>query len=189
MKYRESSAKIAEYRRRIADLREQMREARAASEPEEVRDYEFATATGPRKLSGLFGAKRDLIMIHNMGVACAYCTLWADGFNGIYHHLTQRAAFAISTPDPPEVQQAFAKERGWRFPMVSHQGTTFAADMGYRAGDGKWMPGISVFRKIGNRIVRVSDTPCNEGDDYCTLWHLLDLLPEGAGDFRPKVRY
>jgi hypothetical protein len=33
----------------------------------------------------------------------------------------------------------------------------------------------------------VSDSPCDVGDDFCTLWHLFDLLPEGAGEFRPKI--
>jgi hypothetical protein len=26
----------------------------------------------------------------------------------------------------------------------------------------------------------VSDAECDIGDDFCTLWHLLDLLPERA---------
>lgn len=189
MSYRDTSAKLAEYRRRIADLRQQMRAARAASEPEEVRDYEFSTPAGPVKLSGLFGAKRDLILIHNMGVSCPNCTLWADGYNGVHAHLVERAAFVVSSPDPPAVQRQFAAERGWRFRMVSHSGTTFAADMGYRSERGGWLPGVSVFRMQGGRILRVSDAPCDVGDDFCVLWHLFDLLPEGAADFRPKVRY
>jgi hypothetical protein len=41
----------------------------------------------------------------------------------------------------------------------------------------------------GGRILRVSDSPCDVGDDFCALWHLFDLLPEGAGEFRPKIRY
>jgi predicted dithiol-disulfide oxidoreductase (DUF899 family) len=178
--------RLAEHQRRIAELRREMRAIRAAATPEEVRDYEFATPNGPVRLSELFGTSRDLILIHNMGVSCPNCTLWADGYNGIYHHLIERAAFVISSPDPPEVQHAFAAARGWRFPMVSHQGTTFAVDMGFRSQRG-WRPGISVFRKDGARILRVADTPCDIGDDFCALWHLFDLLPEGADGFRPKT--
>jgi predicted dithiol-disulfide oxidoreductase (DUF899 family) len=189
MNYHATNLKLAEYRRRIADLRKEMRAARADIAPEEVGDYEFATPGGPANLSGLFGAKRDLIVIHNMGVSCPYCTLWADGYNGIYHHLNERAAFAIASPDSPEVQRKFAELRGWRFPMVSHHGTSFAADMGYRDERGKFLPGVSVFRKDGARIVRVSDAPSDVGDDFCPLWHLFDLLPGGIGDFRPKLRY
>jgi predicted dithiol-disulfide oxidoreductase (DUF899 family) len=185
----EKAAKLAGYRRRIAELRREMLALRAASEPEEVRDYTFATLQGPVRLSDLFGPRRDLIVIHNMGASCPYCTLWADGYNGIYHHLVERAAFAISSPDPPGVQQAFAAERGWRFPMVSHLATTFAADMGYRSDSGGFLPGISVFQKDGSRILRVSDTPCDGGDDFCALWRLFDLLPDGAQGFRPQLHY
>jgi predicted dithiol-disulfide oxidoreductase (DUF899 family) len=128
-------------------------------------------------------------VIHNMGSSCAYCTLWADGFNGIYDHIASRAAFVISSPDRPEVQQKFAASRNWRFPMVSHSETSFAADMGYRAGGGGWLPGVTTFRKDGARILRISDRSCSPGDDFCVLWHLFDLLPEGAADWVPRYRY
>jgi predicted dithiol-disulfide oxidoreductase (DUF899 family) len=189
MGHQATAAKLAEFRHRIADLRRQMRAVRAEAEPEVVRDYEFAKPNGPVRLSDLFGARRDLIVIHNMGVSCPNCTLWADGYNGIYHHLIERAAFVLSSPDPPAVQQRFAEARAWRFPMVSHRGTTFAGDMGYRSERGGWLPGISVFRVHDGRILRVSDAECDIGDDFCTLWHLFDLLPEGAAGFRAKINY
>jgi predicted dithiol-disulfide oxidoreductase (DUF899 family) len=157
--------------------------------PEEVKDYEFATSAGSVRLSALFGDKDDLIVIHNMGASCAYCTLWADGYSGIYHHLANRAAFVVSSPDSPDEQRKIAEGRGWTFPMVSHRGTSFAADMGYRSAKGGWLPGISVFKCEGTRILRVSDAGCSPGDDFCTVWHILDLLPEGADDWAPKVRY
>ena len=73
--------------------------------------------------------------------------------------------------------------------MVSHQGTSFAADMGYRSETGGWLPGVSVFRRDGERVLRVSDTGLGPGDDFCTVWHLLDLLPGGAGDWSPRFNY
>src|SRR5260370_4536132 len=149
MSYRDTSAKLADDRRQIADLRQQVRAVQTTAEPEEIRDYELGTASGTVRLSDLFGDKRDLIVIHNMGVSCAYCTLWADGYNGIYGHLAARAAFVVSSPDPPDAQQRFAQGRGWRFRMVCHAGTTFAADMGYRSEQDGWLPGISVFRRDG----------------------------------------
>jgi len=189
MTYKETAAALGHYRKQIAELRKKMHDVQAAVVPEPVEDYEFATPTGKVRLSGLFGGKPDLIMIHNMGTSCPYCTLWADGLNGIAHHLADRAGFAVSSPDPPAAQQKFAATRGWRFPMVSHQGSNFAADMGYRGKNGGWMPGVSVFKRDGKRIVRVSDAGFSPGDDFCTAWHLLDLLPEGAGDWEPKYRY
>jgi predicted dithiol-disulfide oxidoreductase (DUF899 family) len=180
--------KMAAYRREIAVLRDKMRVLQKKAEPEDVEDYRFATTDGPVRLSQLFGDKKYLFVIHNMGKGCPNCTMWADGFNGVLPHLENRAAFVVSSPDDPETQRAFARERGWRFRMVSHQGTSFAADMGYRTEQG-WMPGVSVFRRIGNRIYRVSDAPFDEGDDFCTVWHLFDLLPEGAAGWRPQFSY
>jgi predicted dithiol-disulfide oxidoreductase (DUF899 family) len=122
-------------------------------------------------------------------VTCPGCTLWGDGFNGLYHHLITRAAFGVSSPDSPEVQQAFAASRGWKFPMVSHQGSSFAADMGYRASDGRWRPGISTFTRAGDAIQRVADSEAGPGDDFCALWHLFDMLPGGSRGWSPKLAY
>ena len=175
MTYAQTMAEIRDRRAEIAALRENLRALQSSVEPQAVADYEFAGWDGPVRLSALFGDKRDLFVIHNMGTGCVYCTMWADGFNGVYDHLADRAAFVLSSPNTPEVQKQFAKSRGWRFPMVSHQGTSFADDMGYlRAGSdaggdklGGWYPGVSVFRKDGERIVRVSDTELGPYDDFC----------------------
>lgn len=189
MSYRNTTEKLAEYRRQIAAIREKMRAAQAAVEPEEAQDYVLETVDGAVRLSTLFGDKDDLIVIHNMGASCPYCTLWADGYNGVYPHLASRAAFVVASPDPPQAQRKFAASRGWKFPMVSHRDSSFAADMGYRSDKGGWLPGVSVFRRDGGRILRVSDAGASPGDDFCALWHILDLLPEGAEGWSPKIRY
>jgi predicted dithiol-disulfide oxidoreductase (DUF899 family) len=183
MKYIDVNGKLADYRRQIADIREQMRDTLATVEPQEVEDYAFATSDGSVRLSELFGDHEDLILIHNMGASCSYCTLWADGYNGIHQHVVRRAGFAVSSPDRPDVQKRFAEARGWKFPMVSHTGSSFAADMGYVSSSGGWLPGVSVFRREGEGIVRVSDAGFSPGDDYCTLWHFFDLLPGGIGEW------
>jgi predicted dithiol-disulfide oxidoreductase (DUF899 family) len=189
MSYRDIAAALAAHRAQIADIRKKMRDIQAAVEPETVPDYTFATSDGTVRLADLFSSKAELFVIHNMGTSCAYCTLWADGFNGIYEHLANRAAFVVCSPDPPDVQRRFAAGRGWHFPMVSHAGTSFAADMGYRSDTGGWLPGVSVFRREPDRIVRVADTGLHPGDDFCSLWHLLDMLPEGAEGWSPRFRY
>jgi predicted dithiol-disulfide oxidoreductase (DUF899 family) len=189
MSDRETSEILAAYRRQIADLRNKMREVQAAAEPKQVRDYEFATSRGSVQLSALFAGKPDLIVIHNMGSSCPYCTLWADGYNGIYDHLASRAAFVVSSPDRPDVQKNFAAGRGWRFPMVSHANTTFAADMGFSSSTGGWLPGITAFRRDAGRILQVSDAGCAPGDDFCALWHIFALLPDGAAAWEPKYQY
>ena len=189
MKYAAGSEKISSYRREIADIRQKMRTALAAIEPQEVADYEFKTPEGTVRLSELFGDHADLMVVHNMGSSCPSCTLWADGYNGVHHHVITRTAFVVSSPDTPAAQQKFAQGRGWKFRMVSHMGTTFAADMGYRSENGGWRPGISVFKLAGKKILRVSDARWSPGDDFCTLWHFFDLLPEGAAGWSPKLSY
>lgn len=188
MQYADASLRIDEHRKEIDALREKIRALQSDREPQRVEDYEFATSEGPMRLSELFGDKDTLFVIHNMGASCPYCTLWADGFNGVIDHLENRAAFAVSSPDTPAQQKKFAASRNWRFRMVSHANTRFAEDMGYQK-DGNWWPGVSVFQKRENGIVRVSDAEFGPGDLFCSLWHLLDLIPEGPAGWEPKFRY
>jgi predicted dithiol-disulfide oxidoreductase (DUF899 family) len=198
MSYAETMAAMNAKREQIATLRKDLQALQARIEPQAVEDYLLAGWDGPVRLSELFGDKRDLIVIHNMGAGCPACTMWADGFNGVYEHLASRAAFVLASPNPVEAQKAFAAGRGWRFPMVSHDGSRFAEDMGYRhRGDdvdeelGGWNPGVSAFRKDEDgRIWRLSDAEFGGDDDrFCVVWHLFDLFPDGAADFRPRYKY
>ena len=115
--------------KRLAELRRQI-----PHEP--VSDYELQGPDGPVNLSALFGEKEDLILVHNMGSGCSYCTLWADNFNGVADHLQDRAAFVLVSPDSPAEQQEFARGRGWRFPLYSAADSTFTADMGFQSTGG-----------------------------------------------------
>jgi predicted dithiol-disulfide oxidoreductase (DUF899 family) len=189
MKYAAATEKMGAYRRQIAEIRQQIRKVQAEIEPQEVADYEFQTLAGKASLSELFAGRQDLMVVHNMGSSCPGCTLWADGYNGIHQHVVTRAAFVVSSPDAPDVQQKFAASRGWVFPMVSHIGSSFAQDMGYRSANGAWRPGMSVFKRAGDRILRVSDVAWSPGDDFCTVWHFFDLLPEGPAGWSPKLNY
>jgi predicted dithiol-disulfide oxidoreductase (DUF899 family) len=103
-------------------------------------------------------------------------------------HIESRAAFVLASPDDPDKQARFKASRDWRFRMVSYGKSTFAADMGYRSADGHH-PGVSVFRKRGGKMHRVSDTSFSPGDDFCAIWHFFDLIPEGSGGWSPKYKY
>jgi predicted dithiol-disulfide oxidoreductase (DUF899 family) len=188
MQYQQATQTLNDFRQQMVALREKMREVQAEIEPEAVQDYTFMTTDGEVRLSELFGEHKHLFIIHNMGVSCPYCTLWADGFNGVNGHLQNRAAFVVSSPDAPKQQAAFKASRNWQFPMVSHEGSSFAADMGYK-GEDRWQPGVSVFTKDGDRILRVSNTWFGPGDDFCNVWSLFDLIPEGSDGWAPKYQY
>jgi len=189
MNYDAGTKRMAAYREEISAIRKKMRTTMTEIEPQEVEDYTFQTLKGPVRLSELFGDKDDLIVVHNMGTSCPACTMWADGYNGVHAHIANRTAFVLSSPDAPDVQKKFAESRGWKFPMVSHQGNMFAADMGYRSREGRWWPGLSAFKRQGKKILRVSDTELGPGDDFCSVFHLFDLFPEGAEGWRPQFSY
>lgn len=162
--------------------------------PEEVRDYVLKGPGGKDvRLSEMFGEHEDLIVIHNMGTSCPYCTMWADGFDGVLEHLENRAAFVVVSPDSPEIQRAFAQRRGWQFKMYSNQGSTFTEDMGFKHQDGKrspWIPGVSTFhRSPAGKIVRIAKAEFGPGDPYCSVWHLFDLLAKGANGWEPGFQY
>jgi len=168
---------------------ERLAELKRRLPKKEVSDYTLAGAKGPVKLSTLFGEKRDLIVIHNMGKGCRYCTLWADGLNGVWWHLENRAGFAVVSPDPPETQRQFATSRGWKFPMASGQGSTFIEDMGFRA-EKSYRPGVSTFRKSEDgKIWRVATAPFGPFDPFCGVWHLMALLADGVHDWEPQYQY
>lgn len=156
---------------------------------EQVNDYEFLGPENQKiNLSLLFGLKKDLILIHNMGKTCPYCTMWADGFNGLLPHLEDRATFVVSSPDEPATQKEFANSRRWKFQMVSTRGTSFAKDMGFEK-DGMPQPGVSVFYKDGEKIIRVGHDNFGPGDRYCPTFPLFDLLKDGTNNWQAKFKY
>lgn len=156
---------------------------------ERVNDYELEDYEGQKtKLSQLFGSKKDLILVHNMGNSCAYCTMWADGLNGLLPHLEDRTSFVLSSPDEPSVQKEFSDSRGWKFKMVSTKGTSLAKDMGFEQ-DGMPQPGVSVFYKEDNRIIRVGYDKFGPGDKYCPTFPLFNLLKDGTNNWQAKFRY
>ena len=183
-----SLEKINQLRMQIMELRGQVATLQKALPVEAVKDYRFESESGAVSLSSLLADKQSLYVVHNMGTSCNYCMLWADGFNGVSQHLQDYSAFVISSPDSVETQQAYRSERGWDFPMVSVKNNTFAADMGFTSDEG-YLPGVSVFKRDGNSIVRVGSSMFGPGDDFCAVWHLLDLTPEGAHDWQPRKGY
>lgn len=172
--------KLRKLSEEIAELRKKYIKISAKQAKMDVTDYVLKDTDGKDvKLSEMFGDKDNLILVHNMGKACSYCTLWADGFSGEAYYIEKKAAFVLVSPDTPEVQKEFAASRGWKFRTYSAAGTTFIADMGYYTeAEGYW-PGVSVFHKDAEgKITRVSKDYFGPGDFYSAPWHFFDLLPE-----------
>lgn len=182
---------VDELEYQIQDLKQKAAELRRQRPREEIRDYQLLDSEGREaSLSTLFGDQRSLILVHNMGRQCSYCTMWADGFNGLLPHLESRAAFVLTSPDKPEGQKEFVQARGWNFPVYSTAGTSFTADMGFDDEKEGLMPGVSVFTKEADgKMYRVSRAEFGPGDDFCAVWHFFDLLPEGIAGWEPQLSY
>ena len=175
----------------ILKMKEQRAELRKKLPREPVKDYEFPLAGGGTvKLSELFGDRNELIIVHNMGKQCPYCTMWADGFNGVLHHLESLTAFALESPDAPEVQEEFAKSRGWKFRMLSSKTNRFKHEMGYMNDEGQQGGGASSFvRDPDGKLYRHSHLEFYPGDDFSSPWFFFELLPGGFDNWGPKFRY
>jgi len=181
-------SEIEQLEKEIAEKKQRLKELKMSEPHKPVKNYEFLGKEGTViSLLELFEDKDELIVIQNMGTSCAYCTMWADGFKGVYEYLTQKAPFVLATPDSPEVQAAIAAERNWPFPMVSTHNTTFKEDLNFVI-DGLVYPGVSIFKKDANgKIYLVANDFFGPGDDYCSPWHFFDLLPSGSKGFNPKA--
>ncbi len=179
-------------RKEIEAKQEELIALRKSLPPQRVDDYTLKDWEGKEvRLSEMFGDKTDLIVVHNMGKRCSYCTLWADGFNGLHMHLNDRASFVVVSPDAPEVQQQFATSRGWQFRMLSGHEGNFIKEMGYiDKEDGSYWPGVSTFRRLEDGTKeRVGADIFGPGDPYNSLWHFFDLLDGGSKDWQPKYKY
>jgi predicted dithiol-disulfide oxidoreductase (DUF899 family) len=186
-------SEIENLEREVEAAKKRVVEARLRRPAEPVSDYELTSADGPVKLSELFGDKQDLLLIHNMGTGCNYCTLWADGFIGILPHLSDRAAVALISPDSPDVQKRFAEKRGWKFKMVSAQGSDINRDLGFHTVEGDWagpQPGVSAFKKdASGQIFRTGKAQFGPGDDFCAVWPFLELFEGQGKGWQPKYFY
>ena len=163
----------------ISSARKKMVKLLSKQAKMDVQDYTLKDKSGSDiKLSQLFEDKKDLVLVHNMGKSCPYCTLWADGFSGVSYFIEKKNAFALVSPDEPEVHKEFAESRGWKFPSYSAAGSTFIKDMGYVTDEGSYWPGVSVFHKDDEgKITRVAKDYFGPGDFYSAPWHFFELVP------------
>jgi predicted dithiol-disulfide oxidoreductase (DUF899 family) len=196
-----STDELAQLTREFELAQQRLAEARRrATGGGSVAPYTFhlAPSGAPVTLAQLFGGKRDLLVVHNMGAKCSYCTMWADGYAGLYKHIADRAAFVLATPDEPAAAGAFASARHWPFPVVSTANQTdtsgagrFHLDMGFGRADGGVIPGISAFHKRddGTIIRSCRSQQFGPGDPFCPAWPMFDLLEGGAGAWQPKFHY
>lgn len=173
--------KLAAVAGKIAKLEKRARTIRARAPKRCVSDYALTRPDGATvTLSQLFGRHDRLVLVHNMGKACPYCTMWADGFNALWTHLGDKAAFVLVSNDAPADQARLARARGWTVPMASARGTSLFRDLGFADARGQWYPGVSTLTKAKNgRIERYGAAPFGPGDKFNSVFSFFDLLPKG----------
>ncbi|MGB1241495.1 MAG: DUF899 family protein [Chitinophagales bacterium] len=183
--------RIHELEKEIMDKKQALAKLRKDLIPQEIQDYALTQKDGePIQLSELFGDKSEMLLVFNMGKSCRWCTLWADGYNGISKHLHNRAAFVVLSPDSPEVQTEFASSRNWTFDIISYQNSEIGKDLGYQTMDGYYMPGIiSLSKSVEGKICYHSKAFFGPGDNYCVQYDFMDLLPQGAKNWQPQYEY
>jgi predicted dithiol-disulfide oxidoreductase (DUF899 family) len=171
----------------MVELSERIFAARARAEPELFSDFTFETAVGTQSLTELFGDKSELVLIHNMGKTCPYCTMWADNLEGSKRHIESRCALVLVSPDPADVQAKLAAARGWTFRMATDATKEFTSAMGFWSEGEGWWPGVSTFRKNDDgTIVRTGKAIFGPGDSFCPAWHFFRLLGIGESDWTPS---
>lgn len=161
---------------------------RRENDPVPVRNYTFETLTGPTDLLTLFGDKDTLLVIHNMGDACRWCTSWADGLNAALPHLENSFSVVLVSKNDPLAQRRFALERGWNFRMASHAGGAYATEQTVTPGEPD-MPGIACYVRKDGEILRKNASEFGPGDFFNPLFHVATLAGIGLEEFTPQFSY
>jgi predicted dithiol-disulfide oxidoreductase (DUF899 family) len=196
-------------RERVAELRRHL-----PSGPV-VEDYKFIegpvdldpgdTPTRIVRLSELFtAAGRPLVIYHLMygkrqTKPCPMCTAWIDGINGVAYHLAQNVDLVIVAAADPAALRAHARARGWnRLRLLSAGDSSFKCDFGSEDQKGNQDSTISVFTRNSEGAVHhfytahpwMSPEIKERGIDLMSpIWHVLDLTPQGRGDWYTKLEY
>jgi len=182
------NSEIIKLESQINELTVKLSQLRGKNEGTEINNYDFETLNGSTTLLDLFGKQNKLLLIHNMGQGCRYCTLWADGLNGFVPHLESTMALALVSKDAPDVQRRFANSRGWRFNMASHGGGEYIREQTVMEGSDN-MPGAVVYERKGDAIYRKNSCIFGPGDLYCPMWILLGMAGLGENDWTPQFKY
>jgi predicted dithiol-disulfide oxidoreductase (DUF899 family) len=154
------------------------------------------------RLSELFENGHDTLIVQHVMFTledkCPMCSMWADAFNGIAHHVRQRASFVLNAKSAIQDFRAWGRRRGWdNIRLVSSHDNTFNRDFGFEKENGSQSPGLSVFTRSASGEIQHSYSVhahmigehWRGMDALSPVWNLLDLTPEGRGDWYPSTFY
>jgi predicted dithiol-disulfide oxidoreductase (DUF899 family) len=163
------------------------------------------TPTRSVRLAELFTVPgRPLVIYHFMygkkqTSPCPMCTMWIDGFNGVARHIAQNIDLAIVAAADVPTLRAHGRARGWHnLRLLSAGDNSFKRDLRSEDADGAQDSTISVFQRDENGDVRhfysahpgMSPAIEQRGIDLLApVWHLMDLTPQGRGDWYAGLDY
>lgn len=163
-------------------------------------DYEFQAPSGPVRLSELLADDRPLVLYHFMygkqqGSPCPMCSMWADGWNAVSHHIAENVNFALVSDAPIDETLSLADQRGWTdLQWLSAHDSTFKVDIGGADEAGNQWPFLSTWEvdPDGPRLTysggaHIDGEHWRGLDLLSPVWHLLDLTRDGRGDWMPSV--
>jgi predicted dithiol-disulfide oxidoreductase (DUF899 family) len=196
-------AEEIELRRHLERVAEQRRALPPGGEIPQ--DFEFASESGPVRLSNLFRDKNTL-MIYSMMFGpqrkgpCPSCTSCLASWNGTAINLRERVAIAVTARSPIERLNEYKKQRGFaNLPFLSDTSGDYTRI--YVNAEDADVPGFTVFTRNNGTIrhfysSEISGEMADPGQDprgapdLDPLWSMLDWAPEGRGtDWYPKLEY
>lgn len=167
-------------------------------------DYAFRDLGGNiAPISSLFG-DHDTLVVYSLMFGpkakdpCPMCSAFLDGLTGQVAHLTRKTAFAVVAQNTPDALAALSRRMGWQdLPLYSALDTTYQKDYLAETEDGNQLPILNVFQRDAEGLhhfwsselfFQPSDWHPRHVDAAWPLWNILDLTPQGRGDFVPPLR-
>ncbi len=173
-------------------------------------DYVFDTLDAGQgstiRMSDLFATGRTNLFLYSFmfgpddAAPCPACTSLVDGFHGIAQHIHAAMNMAVVAKAPIEKLAAFADGRGWSgVRLLSSADNTYNADYFAETPAGVQIPAANIFVKRNGEVCHFFSTEMlyvdrpgqhpRHVDRIWPIWNLLDMTPEGRGDWGPKLAY
>ncbi len=181
---------ITELEDQIREMKKELSALRKKVKPVEIENYFLTDLNGNQvSLQSLFQEKEELLLIFNMGKSCRWCTLWADGFNGLTSHLQNRVSFALISPDNYKEAKEFATSRDWKFNILIDADSPFRETIGLKSENGITPAAATFSMDDSGKIYLRTISEFGPGDNFCVMYDLLDLLPKGYNNWAPHFSY
>ena len=197
--YRADREALLDEERALLDRVERVAERRRALPAgPRIEDVALTGSDGAHTTLGALFGSSDVLLAYNMMYApddeapCAMCTRWVDGFDALAERVRDVVPFVVFARAAPAALARLAHARGWTLPLYSAP-SSFGRDIGAEDEEGDQQPIVSVFRRSPDGAItlwysqsaQLPDEEIRGIDLLNPLWHLLDLLPNGRGEYTP----